>query len=57
MRASADAQIEFEDFDSGNLPVATVDAKRAYSNGVRGAKLLRLAGRLLGMHVGQIRGL
>ncbi len=57
MRVSAEAQIEFEDFDTGNLPVATVDATRAYRFGLRGAKLLRIAGRLLDVPVADVRGL
>jgi hypothetical protein len=57
MLASADAEIAFEENDSGNLPVATRDAKRAYHEATRSARLLRAAGRLLGVRVGDLRGL
>ena len=56
MVASADAEIAFEDNDSGNLPVAARDALRQYRAGRRSARLLRAAGRLLRVPVGDLRG-
>jgi hypothetical protein len=56
MVASADAEIAFEDNDSGNVPVAARDAERHYRAGMRSARLLRAAGRMLRVPVGELRG-
>src|SRR5436190_1244027 len=51
-----ESQIAFVENDSGNLPVATRDAKRAYHARLVGANLLRRAGDLLGIHIGMLSG-
>ena len=51
-----ESQIAFVENDSGNLPVATRDAKRAYHARLVGANFLRRAGDLLGIHIGMLSG-
>src|SRR5204863_3374626 len=51
-----ESQVAFVENDSGNLPVATRDAKRAYHARLVGANLLRRAGDLLGIHIGMLSG-
>jgi len=51
-----ESQIAFVENDSGNLPVAARDAKRAYHARLVGANLLRRAGDLLGIHIGMLSG-
>ena len=51
-----ESQIAFVENDSGNLPIAARDAKRAYHARLVGANLLRRAGGLLGIHVGVLSG-
>ena len=51
-----ESQIAFVENDSGNLPVATRDAHRAYHARLVGANLLRRAGRLLGVRIGTLNG-
>jgi hypothetical protein len=55
-RKAVESEIAFVENDSGNLPVATRDASRGYHLRLRGAKLLRSAGRLLGVRVGDLAG-
>lgn len=50
------AQIEFVENDSGNLPAATEDAKRADRAWKRAAQLLRAAGRALDVEIGLLNG-
>ena len=50
------AQIEFVENDIGNLPVATVDATRAYRFWSRAARLLRKAGAELGVEISSLNG-
>jgi hypothetical protein len=52
-----ESQIAFVENDSGNLPIATRDAARAYHAQRRGAKLLRRAGELLGLRIRMLSGL
>jgi hypothetical protein len=49
-------RIDFVDNDRGNLPVATRDAKLGDIRLRKGARLLRAAGRLLGVRVGMLKG-
>jgi hypothetical protein len=51
-----EAQIAFEENDSGNIEAATRDAKRADRFLKRGADQLRAAGRALGTRVGDVDG-
>jgi hypothetical protein len=55
-REALESEIAFIENDSGNLPVATRDAARGYHLRLRGARLLRSAGRLLGVRVGDLNG-
>jgi hypothetical protein len=55
-REALESEIAFVENDSGNLPVATRDAARGYHLRLRGARLLRAAGRLLGVDVGSLNG-
>ena len=50
------SQIDFVDNDSGNVAAATRDAIRADRFLARGARLLRAAGRVLGLHLVVRRG-
>jgi outer membrane murein-binding lipoprotein Lpp len=50
------ARIDFHENDSGNIKAATRDARRANAELSKGAKLLRAAGRLLGIRVGSLAG-
>lgn len=54
--AGLDSQIAFVDNDRGNLPIAARDAARGYHLRLRGARLLRQAGRLLDVRVGSLDG-
>jgi outer membrane murein-binding lipoprotein Lpp len=51
-----ESQIAFVENDSGNLPVATRDAKRAYHARLIGSNRLRRAGKLLGVRIGMLSG-
>jgi hypothetical protein len=51
-----EARIDFVENDRGNIEAATRDAKRADAGLGRGARLLRAAGRLLGVRVGSLNG-
>ena len=51
-----EARIDFVENDSGNVAAATRDSQRADAGLSRGARLLRAAGRLLGLHVGALNG-
>jgi hypothetical protein len=48
------SQLDFSENDSGEVAAATRDAKRADHYLTLGANRLRAAGRLLGIHVGQL---
>jgi hypothetical protein len=50
------SNIAFAENDSGNIEAATRDAVRADRLWRRAAKLLRSAGRVLGLRVGRLRG-
>jgi hypothetical protein len=50
------SQIDFYANDSGNIEAATRDALRADRSRARGAKLLRAAGRALGLRIGDLDG-
>jgi hypothetical protein len=52
----AQARIDFVANDSGNIEAATRDARRGDVAFRQGARLLRRAGRLLGVRVGQLNG-
>jgi hypothetical protein len=49
--AGLQSQIDFYDNDSGNIEAATRDALSADRNRARGARLLRAAGRALGLRL------
>lgn len=51
------SELAFAENDRGNIEAATRDAKRAYFYRVRGAKLLRAAGRMLGVRIGKLNHL
>jgi len=51
-----DAELELIRNDSGNLEASVQDAKRSDRDRRRGAKLLRAAGRALGVQVGDLGG-
>ena len=51
-----EARIDFMENDSGNIEAATRDAKRADTGLGNGATLLRAAGRLLEIRVGDLNG-
>ena len=51
-----DAELELIRNDSGNLEASVQDAKRSDRDRRRGAKLLRTAGRALGVRVGDLGG-
>ena len=51
-----EARIDFVENDSGNVAAATRDSQRADAGFSRGARLLRAAGRLLGVRVGELNG-
>jgi hypothetical protein len=51
-----EARIDFVQNDRGNIAAATRDAKRADAGFGKGARLLRAAGRLLGVRVGRLNG-
>ena len=51
-----EAQIDFHRNDRGNIRAATRDAKRANAGLGEGARLLRAAGRQLGVHVATLNG-
>jgi hypothetical protein len=51
-----ESQLDFIRNDSGNVEAATRDAMRADRSLRRGARLLRAAGRKLGVEVGALRG-
>jgi hypothetical protein len=48
------SQIDFYENDSGNIEAATRDALRTDRLRARGAKLLRAAGRALGLQIGRL---
>ena len=50
------AQVELIENDSGNLEAAVRDAAEADRYRMRGANLLRAAGRALGLRVGELKG-
>ena len=50
------AQVDLIENDSGNLEAAVRDAAEADRYRTRGANLLRAAGRLLGIRVGELKG-
>jgi hypothetical protein len=50
------SQIDFYANDSGNIEAATRDALRADRFRARGARLLRAAGRALGLRIGTLSG-
>ena len=52
----SDAELELIRNDSGNLEASVQDAKRSDRDRRRGAKLLRTAGRALGVRVGDLGG-
>jgi hypothetical protein len=54
MLRSVDARLEIIRNDSGNLEASVRDAKRSDRDRRRGAKLLRAAGRPLGVRVGNL---
>jgi hypothetical protein len=51
-----EAQIDFHRNDRGNIRAATRDARRANAGLGEGARLLRAAGRQLGVRVGTLNG-
>jgi hypothetical protein len=51
-----EAQIDFHENDRGNIRAATRDARRANAGLGEGARLLRAAGRQLGVQVGTLNG-
>ena len=55
-RRGNESRIDFVENDSGNLPVATRDAKRADRGLKKGANLLRAAGEILGFRLGRLNG-
>ena len=52
--AGVQSQIDFYENDSGNIEAATRDALRADRSRARGARLLRAAGRALGLRIGSL---
>ena len=52
-----EAQIDFHRNDRGNIRAATRDARRANAGLGEGARLLRAAGRQLGVRVGTLNGI
>lgn len=56
MLAGAQARIDFVANDRGNIEAATRDARRGDLAFRRGARLLRRAGRLLDVKVGELNG-
>jgi hypothetical protein len=56
MLRSVDARLEIIRNDSGNLEASVKDAERSDRDRRRGAKLLRAAGRALGVRVGNLNG-
>ena len=56
MLRGAQARIDFVANDRGNIEAATRDARRGDLAFRRGARLLRRAGRLLGVKVGELNG-
>lgn len=56
MLLGVQARIDFVANDRGNIEAATRDARRGDLAFRRGARLLRRAGRLLGVEVGELNG-